>query len=86
MDETLTGTTTSSQSGPGSNVNEGILYIPQSSGTEASTSDAVQYPTQDTCSRVFYLWAEKIFLKGFLLTSQKQDSMIIHQILVSGKI
>ena len=34
-------TTTLCQSGPGSNVNEGVLYIPQSSKTGASTSDAV---------------------------------------------
>ena len=43
--ETLTGTTTPGQSGPGSNGNEGILSIPQSSNTEASLSyDLVLYP------------------------------------------
>ena len=44
----LTGTTTPDLSGPGSNGNEGVLHIPQSSRTEASPSDAVQYHIQDT--------------------------------------
>ncbi len=38
---TLADTTTSSQSGPGSNGNEGVLYIPQRSRTEASPSDCL---------------------------------------------
>ena len=33
--------TTSNQSGPGSNGNERVLHIPQSSRTEASPTDAV---------------------------------------------
>ena len=39
IDWTLTGPTTSGQSSPGSNGNEGVLHIPQSSRTEASSSD-----------------------------------------------
>ena len=48
IDETLRGTTTPDQSGPGSNVNEGVLHIPQSSKTEASPSDAISCHIQDT--------------------------------------
>ena len=46
IDGTLSGATFPSQSGPGSNGNEGILCIPQSSSiTEASPSDClVSYP------------------------------------------
>ena len=41
----LTGTTTPGQSGPGSNNNEGELYIPQCPSTEAPLSDNfVSYP------------------------------------------
>ena len=40
LDRTLSGATTSGQSGPGSNGNKGVLCIPQSSSiTGASTSD-----------------------------------------------
>ena len=39
IDGTLTDTTTSGQSGPGSNGNEGVLYIPQRTKTEPSPSD-----------------------------------------------
>ena len=39
IDRTLSGTTTSDQSGPGSNVNEGLLNIFQSSSFEASALD-----------------------------------------------
>ena len=38
MDEILTGTTTLGLSGPGSNGNEGVLHIPQTSKTEVSLS------------------------------------------------
>ena len=42
---TLTGTTTLGQSGPGSNGNEGVLRIPQSSRTGASPSHGlVSFP------------------------------------------
>ena len=41
IDWTLTGTATLSKSGPGSNGNEGVLYIPQSSRTGALQSDTV---------------------------------------------
>ena len=41
IDETLTGTTTPSQSGLGSNGNEGVLHTPQIIKTGASPSDVV---------------------------------------------
>ena len=46
IDRTLSGATTPGQSGPGSNKNEGVLHIPQSSSiTRASPSDClVSYP------------------------------------------
>ena len=40
IDRTLTGTTTLGQSGPGSNSNQEV-YIPQSSKTGTSLSDAI---------------------------------------------
>ena len=43
----LTGTTTVSQSGPGSNGNEVVLYIPQIFRTSASSSNAVLCHTQN---------------------------------------
>ena len=48
IDETLTGTTTPSQSEPGSNVNEKIFHTPQISRTKLSLLDAVLCHTQDT--------------------------------------
>ena len=48
IDGTLTSTTTQDQSGPGSNGNERVLYITQSSRIGASPSYAVQCHTQDT--------------------------------------
>ena len=43
IDSTLSGATTSSQSGPGSNGNEGVHRIPQSfSNTETSSSDCFE--------------------------------------------
>ena len=45
IDGSLTGTTTPDRSGLGSNGNKGVLYISQSSRTEASFSDGlVSYP------------------------------------------
>ena len=41
IDGTLTGVTTQSLSGPGSNGNEEVLHIPQSSRTEDSPSDGL---------------------------------------------
>ena len=41
IDGTLTGATTLGQSGPGSNGNEGVLHIPQSSITGTSPPHAV---------------------------------------------
>ena len=40
IDATLTGTTTPTQSGPGSNGTEGVLHIPQNPRVGASPSDA----------------------------------------------
>ena len=42
LNKTLTGVTMPCQSGPGINGNEGVVYIPQISRTEALTSDAYQ--------------------------------------------
>ena len=39
IDKTLSGATTQGQNGPGSNDNEKVLHIPQSSRTGASLSD-----------------------------------------------
>ena len=45
IDRTMSGATTPSQRGPGSNGNEGVLYIPQISKAEASLSDVLMsYP------------------------------------------
>ena len=45
LDSTLTSTSILSQSGSGSNENEEVLYIPQSSRTGASLSDDfISYP------------------------------------------
>ena len=45
IDRTLSGATTPGQSGPGSDVNEEVLYVHQSSRTEASPSDiSTSYP------------------------------------------
>ena len=41
IDKTQSGATTSGQSGPGIDGNEGILHIPQSSKTRASPSDCL---------------------------------------------
>ena len=41
IDGNLKGSTISCQSGPGSNCNKGVLYIPQSSGTGASQLDGL---------------------------------------------
>ena len=49
IDQTLTNSTALHQNGPGSNGNEGILHILQSSRIGASLSGAVLYHTQDTC-------------------------------------
>ena len=52
------GTTIPGQSGPGSNDNEGVIHISQSSRIEASPSDAVLYYMQDTCCGRSYPSAE----------------------------
>ena len=48
MARTLTGTTNTSQSGPGSNRSEAVLNISQSSRCGTSLSDVVLCHTQDT--------------------------------------
>ena len=47
IDETLTGPSNLSQSGPGSNGNEGVLHTPQSSRNGASPSIVVKCHTWD---------------------------------------
>ena len=45
IDRTLSSATTSGQSGPGNNGNEGVLYIPQISKSGALPSDGfISYP------------------------------------------
>ena len=41
IDRILSGATMAGQSGPGSNVNEDVLHIPQNSRAAASTSDGI---------------------------------------------
>ena len=48
IDGTLAGSTNSGQSGPGSNGNEGVLYIPQNSRAGALPLNAVQCYIQDS--------------------------------------
>ena len=43
----IDGTLILTQSGAGSNGNEGVLHIPQSSRTGASPSDGVSYPSAE---------------------------------------
>ena len=58
IDRTLSGATTPGQSGPGSDGNEGVLHIPQSSSiTEASPSDCLVSYTGHSFG-VFYSSAE----------------------------
>ena len=63
IDRTLSGATTPGQSGPGSDGNEGVLRIPQSSSiTEASPSDyLVSYPRQSVYWAVPADWAIVLF-------------------------
>ena len=56
----LTGTTPPNQSGIGSNCNEGVLYIFQSTNTRASLSNAVYSHTKDTTS----IWSIHRILTG----------------------
>ena len=78
-DWTLSGDTTVVQSGPGSNGNEGVLYIPQSSRARVLPSDClmsylfgeVSYPfaqMQSVCSKAPADWASKMLhIPGILL-------------------
>ena len=68
MDETLTGTTTPGQSGPGSSGNEQVLHIPQSSRIGATPSDSLVSGWSYTSAKmqVMYFtdpvdWAELLF-------------------------
>ena len=57
IDRTLSGTTTLGKSGLGSNVNEGVLHIPQrSSITEASPSDCLVSYLEYLCQRWWWWW------------------------------
>ena len=60
IDRTLSGATSPDQSGPGSNGNERVLHIPQSSSiTEASPSYClVSYPEHSLAVGVSYLSTE----------------------------
>ena len=49
IDGTLTGIMTPGQSSPGSNGNEGVLLIPQSSLAGTLSLDELYCHTQDTC-------------------------------------
>ena len=61
IDMTLSGANTRGQSEPGSDVNKGVLCIPQSSSiTGTSPSDClVPYPGHPSVGKVFYSSAEK---------------------------
>ena len=89
IDQTLSGATTSGQSGLGSNGNDGVLHIPQSSNISgASTADClVLYPRhslplyRDAVS-VFY-WVQRLldswgsyilFIAPWLVLEPKQIS------------
>ena len=48
MNRTLTGSTASGLSGPGSNDNEGVYHAPQSYRNGSLSPDVVQCHTQDT--------------------------------------
>ena len=61
MDRTLTGTTALGQSGPGSNDNKGVLYIPQSSRAGALPLDAVLCHAQDTHKHKVFLYSYHIY-------------------------
>ena len=60
IDRTLSGPTTTVQSGPGSDSNEGVLCIPQSSSiTETSPLDCLGLYPGHLLGRLSYLSAEK---------------------------
>ena len=63
IDRTLSGATNPGQSGLGSNSNEGILYIPQSSSiTEASPDCLVSFPKHFLGQGGVYFSADKQLL------------------------
>ena len=64
IDETLQGTTTQSQSGPGSNDNEGILNIPQSSRTRTRWFNHIQ---DTTWEGVFFLYRDAVYSKALVM-------------------
>ena len=80
IDRALSGATIPGQSGPGSNVNEGVLHIPQISKAGASPSDCLElYPDtlwgsspsaeiQSVYSTALPEWVETIagFIRGLI--------------------
>ena len=61
MDRTVLDTTTQGQSGPGRYINEGILYIPQSSKTRASPlNDLVLYPGRSVEWGILLLYKDAV--------------------------
>ena len=62
IDKTLSGATTLDQSGPGSNVNEGVLHFPQGSSiTGASPSDyLISYTGLSCCVEVIAFCSDAV--------------------------
>ena len=77
IDRTLSGATIPSQSGPGSNGNEGVLCIPQSSNiTGTSPSDClVSYPGHSLRAGLLLLCWEAVSV--FYSPNQLDNSMLI---------
>ena len=72
IDETLTGTTNPGKSWSGSNANEGVLHLPQSSRTRASPSDGLVSYHDTLIGGMFLICRDaiSIFYSTSYLTSQ----------------
>ena len=89
IDRTLLDAYTPGQSGPGSNVNEGVLHIPQSSRTGTSPSDCLVLYPGHSLRRGFYPsaemesiysrkqadWAESLCVEVFSFISLHQNAL-----------
>ena len=62
MHETLISTTTPGQSCPGSNGNEEVLHIPQSSKTGTSPSDSLVSYTENLLKRAIPFCKDAVFV------------------------